>query len=410
MPTDPFAEVANRSLVRRSGTAQYARDEFLPALRGQRGARVYQEMADNTGVVGGMLMAIEMVLRQVAWRWEAADDTPQAAEVAEFVEGAWADMSHSPTDLIVDVLTMLPHGWAAFEVVYKRRLGRGADPPSAYDDRRIGWRKLVHIPQPSVTEWRFDETGGLLGLRQDTPEIVPMDKLALFRTKRSSPFGRSILRSAYVPWYRRKRIEEIEAIGAERDLAGIPVVYVPPEVIADATRSAEYRDIAINIRNDEQAGVLLPNVYDEHGNRLFSLELLSAPGSRVFDTTGIINRYNREIAISVLQDVLLLGHERVGTQALAAEKRDLSDTALTAWLDEIESVVNTHVVPRLLTLNGIDPGLAPSWRHAALREDDLSVVAQWLSDLSSSGFELAGDPEVEAWVRRTFGLPAAAEA
>ena len=410
--SDLTAELANRGLVSRGGTARYAREEFLPALRGSRAMKVYREMVDNTGIVGGMMLAIEMLLRQVEWHWEPKDDTPAAQEASDFVSSCWSDMSTSVSDLVIDVLTMLPFGFSAMEVVYKRRQGPNGEHASDFDDGRLAWRKMVLIPQDTVSEFVADETGGLAGLKQGggtSSVVIPVEKLALFRTRHDSFWGKSILRSAYPAWLRRKRIEEIEAIGIERDLAGLPLAYLAPEIMADSSRRDAYTDIVRNIRNDEQAGVVFPAVFDDNGNRLVELQLLGSPGTRVFDTTSIINRYTREMAISVLQDMMILGHERVGTQALAAEKRDLSDVALTAWLGEIAAVFSAHVAPRLLLLNGIPPVLTPMLCHASLKDDDLVETAQWLTDLSSAGFALAGDPEVDGWVRRVFGLPVASE-
>ncbi|MGI6498023.1 MAG: hypothetical protein ACOX0U_04265 [Oscillospiraceae bacterium] len=51
----------------------------------------------------------------------------------------------------------------------------------------------------------------------------------IFRTKsrKGSPEGRSILRNAYRSWYFKRRIQEIEGIGIERDLAGFPTLTAP---------------------------------------------------------------------------------------------------------------------------------------------------------------------------------------
>lgn len=58
---------------------------------------------------------------------------------------------------------------------------------------------------------------------------IPMSKAMLFRTEsvKDNPEGRSILRNAYRSWYFKRRIQEIEAIGIERDLAGLPVIHAP---------------------------------------------------------------------------------------------------------------------------------------------------------------------------------------
>ena len=61
-----------------------------------------------------------------------------------------------------------------------------------------------------------------------------MEKCLLFRTQthKNNPEGRSILRNAYRSWYFKKRIEEIEGVGIERDLAGIPIAYVDPAIMS----------------------------------------------------------------------------------------------------------------------------------------------------------------------------------
>jgi hypothetical protein len=36
-----------------------------------------------------------------------------------------------------------------------------------------------------------------------------------------------MLRTAYRPWFMKKRLEEFESIGIERDLAGLPIMWLP---------------------------------------------------------------------------------------------------------------------------------------------------------------------------------------
>ena len=42
-------------------------EEFLPELRGRRGMAAYSEMAANDDLVGAILYAIKMLIRQVDW-------------------------------------------------------------------------------------------------------------------------------------------------------------------------------------------------------------------------------------------------------------------------------------------------------------------------------------------------------
>ena len=92
---------------------------------------------------------------------------------------------------------------------------------------------LQKIPkQGYICPWEYDDSDNLIGMTQQPPPdyglfTIPMSKAMLFRTEsvKDNPEGRSILRNAYRSWYFKRRIQEIEAIGIERDLAGLPVIH-----------------------------------------------------------------------------------------------------------------------------------------------------------------------------------------
>jgi hypothetical protein len=127
-------------------------------------------------------------------------------------------------------------------------------------------------------------------------------------------------------------------VGVERDLAGIPYAKVPGRLLS-ADRTAEelttYNaivNIVTNLRNDEQAAIVWPNDRDEQGNPYYEFGLLTTGGSRLFDTGKIIERYDSRIAMAVMADFILLGHQQVGSYSLVSSKTNLFSTALGAWL------------------------------------------------------------------------------
>ena len=413
--TDPFVEVANRQLYR---AHTYDNLEFLPQLRGRQASEIYREMAENDALIGAVLFAIEMILRRVEWEVEPFSPSTYDVGRADFLNECKEDMSMSWEDVICDALTMLAYGHAYMEIVYKHRttadLTAPAEHRTRYPDGRIGWRKFVLLPQPTIVDWELDEhggvqactQGGVYGLERVT---VPIEKALLFRTNTRTPRGRSILRTVIESWYYRKRIRQVEGIGIDRDLAGLPVFYLDKSIMENASRRAEYQDIVRNLRRDEQEGVLLPAMKTPDGalEPIAKLELLSSGQSRrQFDIGAVIARYNREITMAVLQDIVLLGHETVGTQALASEKRDLSDTALQAWLNNIAAVFNAHAIPRLFALNGESLENLPKLVPGELRPTDVNEFATAIRDIAAGGFPFTGDPDVEAEVRRRLGLPA----
>lgn len=410
------------SVVGSSGLTHYSgyiNEEFLTALKGAQGVKVFREMRDNDPVVGAILFAIDMLLRGVEWRVEGETKSPDDEAGAEFVEECMRDMAISWPDLMSEILTMLTFGWSLHEVVYKRRSGVKPDryATSKYTDGRWGWGAIELRAQETLQNWQISDVGETTGMVQLAPPRyqvveIPMSKCLLFRTTshKNNPEGRSILRNAYRPWYFKKRIEEVEGIGVERDLAGLPIIYAPGKLMNPAASAvdqaifAELKKIVTGIRRDEQEGVIMPGDRDENGNLLYELKLLSTGGTRQFNTNEIVQRYDQRIAMVVLADFILLGHEKVGSFALSSNKTDLFAVALGAWLKMIAETLTVEA-NKLLALNGergrcrLMPG--------DIEGPDLVELSDYITKLMGAGMPLFPDPELEGYLRRVANLPAA---
>lgn len=136
---------------RRYGGTIY--EEFLHELRGTRGIEVYREMSENDDVVGAILFAIEMLVRQCDWNVEPGGDTAKDKEAAEFVESCMHDMQDTWTDTISEILSFLTYGWSFHEIVYKRRIGILV-PDDGLEDyiRQVG-----HLPERTTDDRTVDQ-------------------------------------------------------------------------------------------------------------------------------------------------------------------------------------------------------------------------------------------------------------
>jgi hypothetical protein len=250
---------------------------------------------------------------------------------------------------------------------------------------------------------------------------VPSSRSLHFRTtaRKGNPEGRSVLRSAYRPWYFKRRIEEIEAIGVERDLAGLPMAQVPTQLLranaspADQALATKLRATVRSVRRGEAEGLLWPLEYDAEGHELYKFSLLASGGTRQFDTNAIIARYDARILLACLTDFLLIGHEGtggLGQSGLSVSKVDLFAQALEAWVDIVQSEFNDHAMPMLAQMNGYPVELAPRLNHDAVKEVDLTKLSTFLKDLAAAGYLMFPDPELEAWLRQVASMPAANEA
>lgn len=253
-------------------------------------------------------------------------------------------------------------------------------------------------------------------IANQTTKCIEVDSPShLFLAGNYIPTHNSILRSAYRPWYFKRRIEEYEAIGVERNLAGMPIAYVPYQwMSAYATPEEsgaldEVKRIVRNVRNDEQAGLVFPTIIDpETKQPLFKFELVSTgtgSSSKVQDTDKIIGRYDQRIAMVALVDFILLGHESVGSKSLADTKADLFTTALEAWLDVIADIFNTYAIPRLIQMNGEDPAMSPRLAFGKLARVSLMEISQLLTAMAGAGADLFPDAILEDFVREAAGMP-----
>ena len=410
--------MAGRKEIGRIGQRRYGGiiyEEFLQELQGRKGIEAYREMSDNDDVIGAILYAIEMLVRQTTWTVEPGGSTPADREAAEFVQSCMDDMQSTWVDTVSEILSFLTYGWSFHEIVYKRRMGNTRDirTRSKFSDGLIGWAKLPVRAQETLYQWEYDDADNLVGMTQMPPPdfglfTIPLSKGMLFRTRsrKDNPEGRSILRNAYRSWYFKRRIQEIEGIGIERDLAGLPVIHAPEgidiwdETMEDYTRiRAGMESMVKSIRRDEMEGVVLP-----HG---FELELLSTGGTRQFDTNAIIGRYDTRIAMTVLADFIFLGHQQNGSWALSSDKTELFAMACGAYLDIIAETVNSQGIPNLIDINGEHfAGITdyPKLTHGDIEDADIAKVSAFIKDMVGIGV-LIPDESIEDYVRQIGSLP-----
>ena len=401
-----------------TGARRYAgifSEEFLKELQGKRGIEIYREMSENDDVCGAILYAIETLIRQSKWSVQPGGDSQKDQECAEFVESCMNDMQDTWTDTISEILSFLTYGWSYHEIVYKRRTGDSRDPrlKSKFSDGMIGWQKLPIRSQETLYQWEYDDNDNLLGMTQLPPPryimaTIPIEKALHFKTKsrKNNPEGRSILRTAYFSWYYKRRIQEIEGMGIERDLAGLPILKAPPGVaiwdasdplMAESFSRAE--SIVRNVRRDATEGLVLPAEWD--------FQLLTSGGRRQFDTNAIIERYDTRIAMTTLADFILLGHQNVGSFALSSDKTELFSMALGSYLDIICEVFNNQGIPRLIGLNAEHfQGITdyPKLTHGDVETPNLQELAAFIHQLTGCGV-IIPDEALEDHLRQLANLP-----
>ena len=378
-------------------------------------------MRDNDAIIGAAITLIQAVLRQTDWQAIPEDpDDPQSVEAAEFLDGAIGDMSMTWADFMSEVLSMLWFGWSYFEKVFKIRDGDSSSPSrrSKFDDGRIGWRKIEIRAQETLDRWQIDEDGGIRGLWQVTaqkpePVFIPIEKSILFRTERNknNPEGRSMLRNTWRTWYFVKRIQELEAIGIERDAVGYPDLQLPESYFAQNASPAKRQALANfhlqikQLRRNELEGMVRPAELNAEGKPTgYKFQLVKSGGPRQFDINATIQRLESREALTLLTQFQLLGQDSVGSFALSSDQTATFAIAMGAILDTIEETFHRFATVELMKLNGYQNGKMARWTHGDIEKQDMKVLMEGLATLVDSGL-IIPDRGLDDHLREKLEVP-----
>jgi hypothetical protein len=401
-------------------------DEIHKELNWPYSAQTYRDMSYHTSI-NACLSLYDNLISKVTWRViEPQDATPEEKAQTKFINECLSDMDLPFKAFIKDALSSNVYGFAIIEKVYRRRYKSNG---SLYDDGKIGIKKLALRNQETIEKFIYDEYGNeILGVKQnvsnvtanrylkrsDQEVILPRSKFVHITTgrNRSDPFGKSPLRDVYLAWRYLTVIQEIEASGVAKDLQGMPVLSLPPQYMsADASAEQKaiyenFKNIIRNIQNNSQSGLILPSSTDpDTRTPLFKLELLSAGGTKNFDTSKVKEYYQNQIYTGLFADVLVLGQGGGSSFALGQIKNSLTGSAIESMLDNIVEVFNRDVVRQIYDLNNWDTARAASLDYEGLHQADLETISKYWQRVASVGL-VEKDRAVLNIVRTTGGADA----
>lgn len=401
-------------------------EEIKRELQFPQSILTYKQMGYDSTVASALNYYEHMMLKSSMKVKPHPEATEQEKEYATFFQECLGDMEdQSWQDFIQEVSSMNKYGFCVNEIILRKRLESKG---SKFNDGKIGIRKLPIRSQDSISKWEYDEEQNLVGLTQTVAKMgkrgkvllsskgeeifIPRNKFLLFRLGKvkDSPVGESPLKACYYAWKYKVAVEEQESCGIHRDLSGIPLIKLPPQIMAtdaDAATKAQYdewKNIARNLQANQQAGLIIPAVYDEVSKLpLFSVELLKNDGGKAYDTSGIKQYYSNAILTALSADLLVMGQGSTGSYALGNIKNSLSAIAIEAKLKEICNVINQHLIPMIGRMNGWNPKRLPFMAVSDLESVSLEDVSKFLQRTGSIGM-LPKTPEVVNRILNLLGL------
>lgn len=371
------------------------REEYLTQLKDWgKVSKVYAEMADDA-VIGALLESIKMPLLATRFEVVPASESAKDKAAAEFLEeNLFIGMEWE--EHVEEALSFIEYGFALSEIVLEKRA-----------DGKLWIRTLLPVGQETIESWsNWDDVGRpqtvVQRIRTATESSrgqlnsAAMAKMLhfVFAGRKRNPQGKSLLRSLYRPWYFKKNLETLEAIGAERDVGNAPVAtlgegYYSDEDITNLKNALE------GFRLDEAAYMILPTgiELDAYGG-----------GSKTYDIRTMIRDWQHLIRQRFFADFLAMGSEEVGTQSLARELNTFFAVALRSIQTKMIDVWNRQLIPYLFKFNDFGVEKLPVLAWGVPGQRNMQELAQSITTLIQGGV-LTNNEDLEQFVRATLNLP-----
>ena len=317
------------------------REEYLNAIKNwSTEVKLYLEMRDDP-ICGALVDAIKLPLQAASFDVEPAPGGAPNDEAA--AEWLWDTMNNMENQTWIshaeDALECLDFGFALSEITLDKR-----------DDGRLWLKNIDPRGQESLNRWEYDkdERDKLIAFIQNDPNsgstfTIPLAKCLHFtyRGRKGNPQGHSILRALYRPYKFARNLEDLEGIGIERDVGGMPYAKLTDDNFEDEDLE-DLKKALKGLRKDEDVYLISPPGVD-----------ISAygGGSKIYDVNQVIDRWHKITLMRFFAQFLILGMGTVGTQSLVKGSQDFFTLVLEAVQRYLLETWNLQLVPYIFNFN-----------------------------------------------------------
>lgn len=415
-----------------AGGETYYADRHLNLL-GQQRWNVYEDMVRDIAIIAAGARLFLNLMANAVWTVNPPEDedgtVPQGAqEIADTAYDILFDMTSSWSTVVRKVAMYRFAGFSVMEWTAKMR-----------DDGAVGLLDVEHRPQRTITRWQRDPSGTVEGIVQRVagrPEVVlPRSKVvyAVDDTLTDEPEGLGLFRHLAPTADRLRTFLDLEEVGFETDLRGIPIARAPlgelqKEVVDSGDEGSDHRNraearrqgmlrplrefIEKHIRN-KKTGVLLPSdTFISQGDKgnapsavpKWALELLNGDSQSFEQIAAAIKEMKQDLARVMGVEHLLLGSDGTGSLALARSKVGTFYLTITSTLYELVEIFDRDLIEPLSVLNGWPDELRPQMGVNEISDRDLEQVIDALSKLASAGAPVLPDDPAVGEIYDLLGL------
>lgn len=376
------------------------REIKLPQLASySRRMAVYREMMDDH-VVSTLFDAISFPLLSTDFYVEDPTNSAKGEKAREFIS---ENINGMPRDGFrhhaSEMMDYVMYGWGLSEMVLKKN-GEG----------QLVLYSLIPMGQDTLERWgELDIRGYPTSVYQREPtngtlNHVEMEKCVhmTYRARKRNPEGNGLLVSLYRPWYFRKNLEVLEAIGAERDIGNLPVAEPDKDATYTNAELDALGEALANLRIDSSGYIIAPR-----GVKLSAF----GSGGKVYDFRSIIRDWTHNMLRRFFADFLASGAEDVGSSVQTKELTGFFSLALRQIQKSMVDSWNEHLVPYILKNNPSfgytdtdDVPLMPKIRWQVVGRENVQALATTIATLIDSAVIQPGD-DIEDRFRRMLDLP-----
>ncbi len=378
-------------------TQQFKAFELSPSRR----LRTYQMMLQDDAVfsaINDRMMAIET--SQANGYFEFDHNSDESVELKNYLEYNMKRLvKQTPRSIGRCASEMIINGWSPFELVTHRD-------HKEYENKFV-IKKLAYIHpltldpyQPYTTDDKGNEIeylrqsaaafmnneGKYTGAGTAWTGIKEVDfrrvVYSSYSGTSSQPMGISPLDAAYVAWREKQLFQDYLAIGVSRDMAGMPLLRVPAEDLAEAAenpegaKAAEISSLIDNMGNMHSGDapyMLLPSdVQGEKGSGAleYDMKFIGVEGGgKSFNLPEIIEQKKKAIYSVMSSQHLTTGENGGGSFNLLEGQASMQAMHVGRDCEIIEEMWNKQVFPLLLDLNSWEYKEAdlPKWKSGQIQ-------------------------------------------
>ena len=377
----------------------YFSEEYLQSLRGNRGAKIWDEMRRSEPQVAMLLSAITNPIKSATWAFEEAEDVADAEKHKELVRICLQEMVDWEA-FLHEALTVVGFGFSLFEPIHN----------VVFDHPKLGTfnglKAVAFRSQKTIYAWTLEkQTGKLLSVQQfaysdvgGTADIPGEFLLVFSNLKEGDNYeGISALRPMYGPYFRKNLYHKLAAIGVERSAVGTVVGTLPPGV-EDPIQTEAFKKVLSSFTSHEAAYIMKPSGFE------VEIVKIDFDASNVKD---LIVLENTEMINAAVANFLALGtNGGSGAFALGTDLSDFFLNGIQSYANLICGVLNRQLIPNLVKLNFGPQAAYPILKCTGINDKAGKEFSEIVSALVGSN-TLTPDATLEEYLRERYKMPKA---